>query len=92
VVEASDLCSRYWDLPRWPVKYRDYVWAVLMQEEVCMLNVDDVNAAARQYWTTSYLSSVKWMAVVSSLLFVVTLAITVLRTIYRRKKRDIISF
>lgn len=92
VAEASNLCSRYWDPPGWPVKYRDYVWAVLMQEEVCMLNVDDVNAAARQFWTTDYLSSVKWMAVVSSLLFVVTLAFTVLRTIYRQKKRNMISF
>ncbi|ROV88063.1 hypothetical protein VMCG_10393 [Cytospora schulzeri] len=48
VVEASNLCSRYWDLPAWSVKHRDYVWAVLMQEQVCMLNVGDVNAAARQ--------------------------------------------
>ncbi|ROW14993.1 hypothetical protein VPNG_03408 [Cytospora leucostoma] len=92
VAGASNLCSRYWDLPGWPVRYRDYVWAVLMQEDVCMLSVDDVNAAARQYWTTQYLSSVKWMVAVSSLLFVVTLAFTGLRTIYQRRKRKIISF
>lgn len=62
-----------------------------MQEGVCMLVVDDVNAAARQYWTTDYLSSVKWITVVSSLMLVVTLAYTVLKTVYRRKRRNIIS-
>ncbi|KKY36648.1 hypothetical protein UCDDA912_g03320 [Diaporthe ampelina] len=41
------LKSRYWDTPDWPVGYRDYVWGVLEREGVGVLNVDDLEGAAR---------------------------------------------
>lgn len=44
------LKSRYWDTPDWPVGYRDYVWGVLEREEVGVLNVDDLEGAARSGW------------------------------------------
>ncbi|KAI9640591.1 Altered inheritance of mitochondria protein 6 [Ciborinia camelliae] len=34
------LKSRYWDTPSWPVTFRDYVWGVLIENGVGMLNVD----------------------------------------------------
>jgi hypothetical protein len=92
VAQESSLYSRYWGLPKWPVKYRDYVWSVLAREEVGMLNVDDVNAAARQYWTTDYLSSVKWMTAVSCVLFVVILVLVVFRLGYFRTGRHSFPF
>lgn len=44
------LKSRYWDTPDWPVGYRDYVWGVLEREGVGVLNVDDLEGAARTGW------------------------------------------
>lgn len=44
------LKSRYWDTPDWPVGYRDYVWGVLEREGVGLLNVDDLEDAARRRW------------------------------------------
>lgn len=44
------LKSRYWDTPDWPVGYRDYVWGVLEREGVGVLNVDDLEGAARGGW------------------------------------------
>lgn len=87
VAHESGLYSRYWHLPRWPVRYRDYVWSVLVREEVGMLNVDDVDAAARQYWTTDYLSSVKLMTAVSCIVFIFTSGLIMLRLHYIRNGR-----
>ncbi|CAG8958637.1 hypothetical protein HYFRA_00009954, partial [Hymenoscyphus fraxineus] len=44
------LVSRYWDLPAWPVSFRTKVWKVLEENEVGVLNVDDLLAAARWNW------------------------------------------
>lgn len=44
------LKSRYWDTPNWPLGYRDYVWGVLEREGVGVLNVDDLEGAARGGW------------------------------------------
>ncbi|KAK7697125.1 Altered inheritance of mitochondria protein 6 [Diaporthe eres] len=44
------LKSRYWDTPDWPVGFRDYVWGVLQREGVGVLNVDDLEGAARGGW------------------------------------------
>lgn len=65
----SGLKSRYWDLPSWPISYRDYIWEVLMKEGVDMLNVDDLQSAAKRSWTTGYIRSVIWMAASSVFIF-----------------------
>ena len=44
------LKARYWDLPDWPIGVRNGIWKVLMEEGVDMLNVDDLEAAAKQVW------------------------------------------
>ncbi|KAH8769131.1 hypothetical protein F5883DRAFT_668814 [Diaporthe sp. PMI_573] len=69
IARSSGLYSRYWDVPEWPINYRDYLWNTLTQEGVGMLSVDDVDSAAKQSWTTNYLSSVDGMAATSCILF-----------------------
>lgn len=44
------LKSRYWDIPDWPVARRDYIWGVLMDFGVGVLNVDDLERAAWRNW------------------------------------------
>ncbi|KAI8629084.1 hypothetical protein F5Y19DRAFT_475645 [Xylariaceae sp. FL1651] len=58
IAKQSGLKSRYWDIPSWPINYRDYIWEVLTREGVGMLNVDDVDGATRGLWTVGYLESV----------------------------------
>ncbi|RAH49821.1 uncharacterized protein BO95DRAFT_353632 [Aspergillus brunneoviolaceus CBS 621.78] len=41
---------RYWSLPSWPRSLRNHLWAVLVQEGVDILNVDDLQSATRQDW------------------------------------------
>ena len=52
VAEANrrGLRARYWNTPAWPVSSRDHVWDVLEKEGVGMLNVDDLDAAAKRSW------------------------------------------
>lgn len=54
--------------------YRDYVWTVLEQEGVGVLNVDDLESAARAAWTEGegWVRGVVWMAVVPVYVFCVT--------------------
>ncbi|OBR06570.1 hypothetical protein CH63R_10690 [Colletotrichum higginsianum IMI 349063] len=68
VARQSGLRSRYWDIPDWPIGYRDYIWKVLIEEKVDMLNVDDLESAARRGWTQGYLRDVLWMSLVSTYL------------------------
>lgn len=75
ITQSSGLHSRYWDTPQWPVNYRDYVWDTLTREGVGMLNVDDVDSAAKQSWTQDYPRSVGGMIVVTCLLFVLVLCL-----------------
>lgn len=51
VTEAHNrgLKVRYWDLPSWPSSVRTYIWDVLVREGVDMINVDDVDAARREW-------------------------------------------
>lgn len=44
------LKARYWDTPSWPIDLRNYVWAVLVEEGVDVLNVDDLRGAAVGSW------------------------------------------
>lgn len=69
VAEKSGLKARYWDLPSWPINYRDYVWDVLTREGVGMLSVDDLESAARRGWSKGYIRSVVWMVCVSVWVF-----------------------
>ena len=38
---------RYWALPNWPRSLRNHIWRVLVNEGVDILNVDDLQSAAR---------------------------------------------
>ena len=44
------LKARYWDLPFWPIGLRNYVWQVLVDEGVDLLNVDDLKGATQSDW------------------------------------------
>ena len=44
------LKARYWDLPDWPIRWRNHVWEVLVREGVDLLNVDDLEGATRGDW------------------------------------------
>jgi hypothetical protein len=52
ITKAKDkgLLPRYWSTPAWPVSARDNVWNVLVKNGVGMLNVDDLEGAARWNW------------------------------------------
>lgn len=69
IAEKSGLKARYWDLPSWPINYRDYVWDVLTREGVGMLSVDDLESASRRGWSKGYIRSVIWMICVSVWVF-----------------------
>ena len=45
------LKARYWETPGWPTSLRNHVWDVLWREGADMLNVDDLEAAAKFDWT-----------------------------------------
>lgn len=83
--EMSGLKARYWDLPSWPIGYRDYVWDVLTREGVGMLSVDDLESAARRGWSKGYIRSVIWMTVVSIWIFFVSVAMVMIA--YRLLKK-----
>ncbi|KAJ3538203.1 hypothetical protein NM208_g6009 [Fusarium decemcellulare] len=40
-----NLISRYWELPSWPISYRNYVWRILAQEGIGLLNADDISTS-----------------------------------------------
>lgn len=44
------LKARYWETPAWPSSLRNHVWQILMDEGADMLNVDDLEAAAKFDW------------------------------------------
>lgn len=44
------LKARYWDTPSWPTSLRNYIWDVLVQEGVDVLNVDDLEAVRNGVW------------------------------------------
>ncbi|KAK2005827.1 hypothetical protein LZ32DRAFT_596551 [Colletotrichum eremochloae] len=82
----SGLKSRYWDIPDWPIGYRDYIWRVLTEEHVDMLNVDDLESADRRGWTQGYLRDVIWMTLVS--IYLLSCGIAVLFFLARRSQRQ----
>ncbi|KAJ9130066.1 PLC-like phosphodiesterase, TIM beta/alpha-barrel domain [Pleurostoma richardsiae] len=44
------LIPRYWGTPRWPRSLRSAIWALLVQEGIGLLNVDDLWAARKGQW------------------------------------------
>jgi hypothetical protein len=44
------LVSRYWNTPAWPVGWKVKVWEMLTEMGVGMLNVDELQEAARWSW------------------------------------------
>jgi len=44
------LKARYWKLPKWPIGLRNQVWEILVEEGVDLLNVDDLQSAAKKDW------------------------------------------
>lgn len=91
VARSSDLYSRYWDVPEWPINYRDYLWNTLTREGVGMLNVDDVDSAAKQSWATNYLSSVDGMIATSCILFSVVVLLVVCGVLKNRKASALLA-
>lgn len=91
VAQQTGLKTRYWDLPDWPVGYRDYIWRTLVKEGVDMLNVDDLESAARRGWAdgSSYLRDVIWMGLVSLYIFLCGVAVVMfgLRAMREDKSR-----
>lgn len=45
------LKARYWETPFWPTSLRNHLWQILVDEGADMLNVDDLEAAAKFDWT-----------------------------------------
>ncbi|KAK3378351.1 hypothetical protein B0H63DRAFT_479621 [Podospora didyma] len=45
------LYARYWELPPWPIHVRNRIWEILVEEGIDILNVDDLEAAAKGDWT-----------------------------------------
>lgn len=48
--QAQGLKARFWDTPGWPVWVRNDVWTVLMDQGADVLNVDDLEGAAKSDW------------------------------------------
>lgn len=71
----SNLKTRYWDLPSWPISYRDYVWEVLSREGVGMLNIDDLASAEKRSWTTGYIRDMILMVTSSIFIFLCSVAL-----------------
>jgi hypothetical protein len=46
---SRGLKVRYWNLPAWPIRVRNYVWDVLVREGVDILNVDDLGGLRREW-------------------------------------------
>ncbi|KAF9875274.1 hypothetical protein CkaCkLH20_07094 [Colletotrichum karsti] len=72
----SGLKTRYWDVPDWPISYRDYIWEVLTREGVDMLNIDDLQSASKRSWTKGYIRNLIWMISVSGFIFLASVALT----------------
>jgi hypothetical protein len=50
MAKSLGLLSRYWDTPSWPVTRKMNVWKQLVDLDVGMLNVDQIEEAARWNW------------------------------------------
>ncbi|KAK7189357.1 hypothetical protein DPSP01_013945 [Paraphaeosphaeria sporulosa] len=48
--QQRGLVPRYWGTPRWPRGLRDEIWALLVRENIGLLNVDDLRGARKGNW------------------------------------------
>jgi hypothetical protein len=48
--KEKGLITRYWDTPSWPVAWRNSFWKSLLELGTGLLNVDDLEAAAKWNW------------------------------------------
>lgn len=46
VAEERGIGARYWETPYFPVRIRNLIWRLLLQEGVTLLNADDLEAVA----------------------------------------------
>jgi hypothetical protein len=64
--------SRLWGLPSWLIAYRDYVWKILVQEGIDLLNVNHIASAAMKHWESDCMRETVWIYVTISYLFFYT--------------------
>ncbi|KAF4890370.1 Altered inheritance of mitochondria protein 6-like protein [Colletotrichum fructicola] len=69
--KSLGLQPRYWDIPDWPLKYRDYIWTELRAEGVEILSVDNVKHAAGGVWYGAYFADAVAMTAISPATFLV---------------------
>ncbi|KAF5580948.1 hypothetical protein FPCIR_10449 [Fusarium pseudocircinatum] len=55
IAKHRNLKSRLWGLPAWPRGHRDYVWKVLVQEGIDLLNANDIASAATLSFMPSFI-------------------------------------
>lgn len=70
-----NLKSRYWELPGWPISYRNHVWKTLTREGIDLLNADDIVSAATRHWDMNSVSERVWMCGAGSFLAGFSLAL-----------------
>lgn len=89
LAKLSNLQARYWDIPDWPINYRDYIWDILTREGVGMLSVDDVDAAGGKAWTLAYATTVDCIIGISICIagFAMLYGALVVFTVRRRSRR-----
>lgn len=86
VAKLSRLQARYWDIPDWPINYRDYIWDALTREGVGMLSINEIDAASRRAWTPAYKATVSWIIGVSIYVVIVSM-IAGIFVFYASKRR-----
>lgn len=69
--KSLGLQPRYWDIPDWPLKYRDYIWTELRAEGVEILSVDNVKHVTGGVWYGAYFADAVAMTVISPATFLV---------------------
>lgn len=47
--EERNIGARYWGTPGWPVRTRNLIWRILLEEEVALLNADDLAAPGENF-------------------------------------------
>ncbi|SPJ85445.1 uncharacterized protein FTOL_11226 [Fusarium torulosum] len=75
IAKQRNLKSRLWGLPGWPISHRDYVWKILVQEGIDLLNANDIASAAMKHWESGYIRETAWMGVTISYLFFYTVGL-----------------
>ena len=75
IAKDRNLKSRFWGLPAWPISYRDYVWEILDQEGIDLVNANDIASAAMKSWKSSYIRETVWISVTIAYLIFYTLVL-----------------